>query len=873
MKKVILLAWLVPFSAFGQVFENFESGRTDNWVQSTQGHWKADSVSAISGKFSLHHVFDNPDAGTDRIGIQIKSLHPSLGLTRWSFTVRYGYDPSSLNNWSVFLLSDTDPLSMSPDGNTNGFALGVNLTGSDDTLRLWKIKGNVLTAVLNCHINWQTGIGINNAVKILVERSQEGTWTVSAFHPDETLIKTISASDGELFNSSWFGVFYRYSSTRDRLLWIDDVNIEGNFFEDKEAPLVIACKASGKNSADITLNEEPADEFTEPDNFSLSGEVAEAVSVIKDKALTYRVGFSNTFINKSLNNIQISELCDKEGNCAQNITVPFNAVWADPGDVIISEIMADPLPEVSLPGKEYIEIFNRTEFSFNLKNWKLSSDAQYALFPDTTILPSAIIILCLPQDTSLFKKFGNVLGLKQFPALTDGGRILCLSDSSGILIHGVEYSSGWYMDELKSGGGWSLEMIDTNFPFYYEGNWIASSSRKGGTPGSVNSVSKSNPDISFSGVQNIFPDDSSNILVRFSEPVFSIPGKNKSILIGGEEVIDIVPTDPLFREFLVRPEKPLRPQMVYQCSISGDIKDFAGNVIQKKDFAFGLTGAAEKGDILFNEILFNPLPGDQDYIELFNCSDKIIDASRIQIVSVNDALGDTSGISLVSQERRCILPDTYYAVTTDKKKTAERYFSADIECLFETGSLPSMADDKGHLLLYNRELDVIDEVHYNEKMQYSLLSEAEGVALEKTGPSYNSDVAINWHSASQSSGWGTPGAPNSVFVDTPVTSDNVILSSTKITPDNNGFEDFLVIKFNLAGNGNIISVIVFDETGSYVKKVVTNMLAGAEASVIWDGTAEDGSLVDTGIYIVFITLFDDTGKTEKWKKVCTVLRN
>ena len=101
---------------------------------------------------------------------------------------------------------------------------------------------------------------------------------------------------------------------------------------------------------------------------------------------------------------------------------------------------------------------------------------------------------------------------------------LYLSDSTGTLIHGVEYSSDWYRDDLKSKGGWSLEMIDTSFPFYYQGNWIASESKKGGTPGSVNSVSESNPDISFYGIQNVFPDDSATIHIRFSEPVFNLAG-------------------------------------------------------------------------------------------------------------------------------------------------------------------------------------------------------------------------------------------------------------------------------------------------------------------------------------------------------------
>ena len=173
MKKVILLALLMPLPAFGQIVENFESGSLVNWVQGTGEHWNADTSASISGKYSLHHIFDNPDAGIDRIGIKVTNLHPSESITSWSFLIRYGYDPSSLNNWSVFLMSDTGPESMSADGETNGYALGVNLTGSDDTLRLWKVKGNLLTSVINCRIDWQTDIGITSAVKILVERSPE----------------------------------------------------------------------------------------------------------------------------------------------------------------------------------------------------------------------------------------------------------------------------------------------------------------------------------------------------------------------------------------------------------------------------------------------------------------------------------------------------------------------------------------------------------------------------------------------------------------------------------------------------------------------------------------------------------------------------
>jgi hypothetical protein len=336
MKKVILLALLTPLPAFGQIIENFESQSVANWNQSIESHWSADTASSLSGNYSLHHIFDNPDAGIDRIGIRTDNLHPSDGTTKWSFLVRYGYAPSSLNNWSAFLMSDAAPSSMGTDGGTNGFAIGVNLTGSDDSLRLWKIKGTVISSVVNCRINWQNDIGENDGVRIAVERSKEGLWSSSVYRLDGSLITSNSGSDIELFNSSWFGILYRYSSTKDKLLWLDDINIEGSFYKDISSPEIVKCEASGKNSILISLNEEPASDFIIPGNFSLNSTQNKAVSVKKLSGVEYQIQFNDEVINMKENNLIINNICDQSGNCAQNVIVKFIPVFTLIGDVIIS---------------------------------------------------------------------------------------------------------------------------------------------------------------------------------------------------------------------------------------------------------------------------------------------------------------------------------------------------------------------------------------------------------------------------------------------------------------------------------------------------------------------------------------------------------
>ena len=791
MNKVILLVLLMPVTAFGQVKENFESGNLSGWIQSPEGHWNTDNTSPISGSLSLHHIFDNPDPGTDRIGMVVKDLHPDKGASLWSFKVRHGYDPSASNNWAVFLMSDTDPVSAQNNTPLNGYAVGVNQTGYDDTLRLWKVKGDVYSTVVNTGINWQSSIGTAGSVKVSIERSTSGEWNLKAYGMNDVLIGSGNGNDGELFSHGWFFVTYKYTSTRDRLLWLDDIIIDGIFYEDSDTG-------------------PPEDDFT--------------------------------------------------------------SVKAGPGDIVISEIMADPSPAVSLPAKEYIEIHNRTEYPFSMENWRLSDGKTSCTFPKRIIHPGAYMILCQLQDTMLFNRYGMTTGLKSFPALTDGGKLLFITDGSANLIHGIEYSSDWYGDILKEGGGWSLEIIDTGYPFYQEGNWHASLSGEGGTPGNVNSVSGENPDNIFSGIENVFPDDSNTIRISLSETVISLDKNLNNVEIKGSKIIDISSLDPLMQNYTASLGEPIQHGIIYTLTAGDEVTDFAGNQMQRNEFRFGLPDRVQKGDILFNELLFNPFSGESDYIELYNPSERIIDASDLILVSVNDELNDTSSIVNVLNENRCILPRNYIVITTERQALLERFSASDPDNIFEVSYLPSMPDDKGHLILYDRGLEKIDEVTYDEGMHYSLLSGYEGISLEKIRINGLSADRSLWHSASQVSGWGTPGAPNSVLSEETESRGKVLFSSTRITPDNDGNEDFLVIDLALTGLGNIISVAVFDETGSFVRKIADNILAGPEASIVWNGTADDKKLVDTGIYILLITVFDDTGKIQKWKKVCTVIR-
>ena len=299
MKKVILLALFMPVMAYGQIIENFESGSTVNWVQKPEEHWNADNTTPVSGLRSLHHTFDNADSGTGLAGMYLKNLHPGEGTTRWSFTIRYGCEPSSSNNWVLFLTSDQDPGAMHNSLKTNGYAVGVNQTGYDDILRLWKVTDGVFSELISSSINWQTDIGLTDAARIVIERTISGQWSIEVFRLNGTPLGSAAGSDQALIRTGWFVILYRYTSTRDRLFWFDDLEVSGVFYEDLQPPDITGCEATGKKSVLVSFSEEPLAETFIPSNFSLVNAANTTLNVIREGTYSCRVIFENEFANKN----------------------------------------------------------------------------------------------------------------------------------------------------------------------------------------------------------------------------------------------------------------------------------------------------------------------------------------------------------------------------------------------------------------------------------------------------------------------------------------------------------------------------------------------------------------------------------------------
>ncbi len=712
-KIVIYILLLSPFTCYSQLFWDFEAGWPEEWVANVTGRWTVDAGSPLSGSLSLHHIYDNPSNGTDMAGFRINGIRPDLGPAEWSFIIRYGCDPSSSNNWSWFILSDKPPPEMDPGSGVSGYAVGVNLTGYDDILKLYKVTRGDIQEIINTGINWQNDVGVSRVCRIKVKRSTPGEWELVIADNTGNDSILFQGFDDQLFIGGWSGILYRYTSTRDRLVWIDDVTVDALFMEDTIPPVFSDYNMVSPETLELIYDEDIASASLSLSDYRFRGGGQPICESILVSANSIILSFSGPLINKQTSLLDIGFICDHYGNCSTAGSVVITPLWAEEGDLIFSEIMYKPGPVVGLPDAEYLEIYNRTDFDINLKGWKLTTETGSYSIPEAYSPSHGYIVLLKESESALFKDICPVFGLPSFPALTDEGREINLISDFNIPVHGILYNPSWHNLVLKQEGGWSIEMIDTGYPFFYSGNWTSSSSLKGGTPGKVNSVSAPNRDVTPPFIENLFPGKPDELILTFSEPVIDdelaanlrIPGLG----------IDMIKREDYFGSTIsISLSETIKEGMIYTLFADG-VSDRAGNFLDSPPVPFGIPSPASPGDILFNELLFDPFPGGYDFVELVNVSDKILNASELVVAGSNPVTSDTSSVSLLSETGRLIVPGGYYVVTRYIENLTGLYPSHERANIHEVTKMPSMPDDKGTLTLYRRDLTLLDRVNYYQK--------------------------------------------------------------------------------------------------------------------------------------------------------------
>jgi hypothetical protein len=861
LKHLLLLLLLLPGIAYAQLRDDFTDG---NFTANPA--WTGD---AASFQVTAQQLQSNGAAVT---GTQLALSTPCQASTGtvWEFWANLRFATSSGNLADVWLMATQTDLK-----NTSNTGYFVRLGGTADEVSLFR-KDSTRTAVLVIDgLDGTLASTTNNLVRVRVTRSTANRWTLER---DLTGGRTFVAeaaqpTDATYQRSNNFGVSITYSSANNRSFYFDDFVVT-----DATAPLLARAVPLDSRQLNVQFNEavDPAS-ATLLSNYRLqSGAVPTAAQVLPNNPAVIRLTFGADFATTNV--VEARNVADLFSNVAAG---PLTASFAGPpvapavGDLLITEIFADETPQIGLPLSEYLEIYNRSATKvISLGGVRLgkASTATVAVFADTAkLLPGQYAVVCGSTRVSQFQAPGiKVYGPTNFPSLSNGGDDLVLRGRDGRTLFEVSYSDSWYGDARKKDGGWSLEMIDANNYCAGSDNWTASVDPLGGTPGKVNSVRAAHPDATAPTLLSAVALNATTVRAYFSEKLDSASAAiiSRYTLNPTLAVTQAAPVGPDFRQVDLTLSTALLASRPTTLAVQ-TATDCAGNAsgpLQSATFALPEVGVS--GDVVINELLFNPRTGAVRFVEFLNRSTKFIDLQGWQIGNLKpDGSVDAD---VLSAGPLVLAPGQILAFSISTSIILSQYpTSSDVNNLVQISSLPTFPDVSTALLFNNVGIEM-DRFAYNKSMHLSLLSTQEGVSLERiraNGPSNGS----NFHSAAGTVNYATPGRPNSQVQDTPGGNQELTIEPEVFTPDDDGQQDFATLTYHLDAPGYAASITVYDALGRLTRRLVRNETLSTNGLVQWDGIDDKGHKAAVGYYILLVELFRPSGGEKREFKKTVVL--
>ncbi len=560
--------------------------------------------------------------------------------------------------------------------------------------------------------------------------------------------------------------------------------------------------------------------------------------------------------------INVSAITDLNGESVNDTSFHF-AFYTKPttNQVVISEIMADPSPEVGLPEYEYVEIYNRSNCAIQCSDLQLIVGRKSYSLPAKILNPQEHMYLVSEKARLLFSDTLHCAFLQSFPSITNSGQTIAL-EYNAQTISSVTFSEQWYQDNFKADGGWALEKIDLENLSESIDNWRVAQNRIGGTPGFENSVASENTDDIQPRIESLQVVDDNTIFVRFSENIDCNSFVQNCNFTNDIQIDSIASLNNSLSQYILFTSTLLQSHQEYRLVLSEECADFSGNRFSKNEYVFTKTDSVlRRKSIIINEILFNPVSNEYDFIELYNNSDSYFDLSQVY-------LSDNKDFYQVIESFCSFPPHSYAIISLDAELYKQR--SNCNESLFITTTLPSMPDDAGTILVFNRWKEVIDSLVYNAVWHSPYLTNEEGVSLERIQFDLPSHQASSWFSAAANQGSATPGCANSQSYDLKK-ADSFRLESDVVTPNGDGENDEMLLWCNESRRGTVCNVRVCSTNGHLVVQIANNLLLGTNDVIRWNCTNVQGNLVPAGIYLIQIELITNGKKSFSEKKTCTIL--
>jgi len=484
----------------------------------------------------------------------------------------------------------------------------------------------------------------------------------------------------------------------------------------------------------------------------LSGINAASISPNDSVMFNYDITEFTAGQNNYIALIDVNELEFSDNNSAY---LNFNGVDLNEerGDLIINEIMYSP----SSPEPEWIEIFNKSNKIINLLNYQISdeNDTSTVVTESIDLFPNEYLVIS--KDSTIYNIYPEINNtvVAYFPTLNNSGDRIMILDSLNRIVDSLFYSSSW-------GGtnGLSLERIDQNNLFSDSSNWGSSTVPTGGTPGNINSLSQKNYDLELTNIlfnpELPMMGDNVNISVNIKnigkeEAYFTIElfedvnlDSSNFVFLESSLILNLAPGDSLNHLFTHTITGITKEHAFFLNIVFPDDEDTTNN------FAYStISPGYPQNLIIVNEIMYSPINGEPEWVELFNASESEVDLKNWELSDIHTS----PNISIISDNNYFFEPKSFLVIAKDSSITD---YHSEISSPILVMRFANLNNDIDGIVIKDINGNLIDSVEYNRNW-----GGTEGYSLERKLITAASNDSVNWAS-SKNIELSTPGRANSI---------------------------------------------------------------------------------------------------------------
>ncbi len=599
------------------------------------------------------------------------------------------------------------------------------------------------------------------------------------------------------------------------------------------------------------------------------GALAPGDSVLVAADASGRPAGSDTII------VRVTSADDQNG--ANNRAWLKFSVGLQRGSVVINEIMYAPRS----PEPEWIELSSTIPETVRLSHWRVSDHnplAQYLTDPRPLLLPPHGYVVLTKDSVRFLASHPGTTGVAGITGLplslwNNDSDAVILFDDRGAVMDSVPYTSGW-------GGkdGTSLERREAAGPSAQRLNWGSSEGDSGSTPGAFNSLTPLDTNLRALRLTVVSDGDSSAVLALTVRNIGRTAvehyagelylDRNDDSLPAPEELLGsvagprtLLPGDSLALAFDW--DHPIAGENPLIALVRGEHDMRRSDDLVRGAYAIAYPRQA----LVVNEIMYEPLAGRSEYVELWNASSLPVELSEWKLASRRS--GASSGV--LARESLAVLPGEYVVVAPDSSILGEYVGlrSGRSHLVIRQRSL-GLGNQGDTLLLLDRTGRAIDSVVYSPSWHNADLDATRGRSLERINSLLPGNDPRNWSTCADPSG-GTPGRRNSLFTPQVPVAKGLSCAPNPFSPDGDGYEDATMIGYRLPFRTGTLRISIYDGRGRLVRRLAGGEPTGASGEILWDGYNDRNERVPIGIYIILLEAHDEAGgDTETLKGVVVV---